>query len=176
MTAPIARPKIITERMVLRLPEMEDAAPYMAVLMSGRAAHIGGPMSEEHAWHDFTAEVAPWVLFGYGSFAMEERRTGSFLGMIVLHHERGDPERELGWVITEAAEGRGLASEGAIAVRAWAFETFGWDSIVSYVDPANTRSRQMCERLGARFDPDAARPALFPQCEVYRHMNPEAAR
>lgn len=169
-------PTLVTERMVLRLPRLADAAPYMAVLMSDRARHIGGPMSDEDAWYDFCAEVAPWILHGYGSFAMEERRTGTFLGLIVLHHDFGDPEPELGWVITDAAEGKGLATEAAKAVRSWVFDTLEWPSIVSYVDPANARSARMCERLGAVLDPDAARPASYADCRVYRHLNTDPVR
>jgi len=168
-------PTIITERMILRMPILADADPYMAVLMSDRAAHMGGPMARHDAWLDFCMEVATWPLRGYGPFTMEERKTGTFLGLMILHHDDGDPERELGWILTPDAEGRGLAFEAAKPVRAWGFETHGWDSIVSYIAPENARSVALAERLGARLDTDAAPVPEYPDCLIYRHTNTETA-
>lgn len=169
-------PTIVTERMVLRMPTLADAEPYMAVLMSERAIHMDGPMKRYDAWLDFCMEVANWPLRGYGPFAMEERKTGTFLGLMILHHDDGDPERELGWVLTPQAEGRGLAFEAAKAVRAWGFDTQGWSSIVSYIDPANSRSIALAEKLGARRDLNAEPVPSYPECLIYRHSNPETDR
>ena len=169
-------PTILTDRMILRMPTLDDAKPYMAVLMSDRAIHMGGPMEEYDAWLDFSMEVANWPLRGYGPFAMEERRTGTFLGLMILHHDHGDPERELGWVITPEAEGRGLAHEAALAVRAWGFETHGWDSIVSYIAPGNDRSVALAEKLGAIRDVNATPVPSYEDCLIYRHTNPKETR
>ena len=49
-------PTIITERMILRMPILADADPYMAVLMSDRAAHMGGPMAR----HDRCLATTNW--------------------------------------------------------------------------------------------------------------------
>lgn len=168
-------PTIMTDRLILRMPQIEDAEPYMAVLMSGRATHVGGPMERHDAWLDFCMETASWPLRGYGAFAIEERKTETFLGLIVLHHDDGDPERELGWVLTDDAEGKGIALEAAPHVRDWAFDTYGWASIVSYIDPANTRSIALAERLGAVRDDAAPRAPNYEQCLIYRHLNPKAA-
>ena len=166
-------PTIITERMILRMPVMADAEPYMAILMSDRALYLGGPMDARTAWLDFASEVANWTLHGFGPFTMEERRTGRFLGLAILHHTHGDPERELGWVITDDAEGQGLAKEAAAALRDHAFQTLGWDSMVSYIAPENTRSICLAEALGALRDDAAQRPRAYPDCLVYRHIAPE---
>ena len=168
-------PTIITDRMILRMPTLADANPYMAVLMSDRATHMGGPMKEYDAWLDFCMEVATWPLRGFGPFAMEERKTGTFLGLMILHHDHGDPERELGWILTPEAEGKGYAFEAAIAARSWGFETFNWDNIVSYIAPENDRSIALARKLGASLDADAPRVPDYPDCLIYRHHNPEVA-
>jgi len=164
-------PTLTTERMVLRPPVLEDAEPYGDILASGRAAHMGGPFSAEDAWLDFCEGVAGWHLRGFGTLSLEDRASGAFLGMVYLHHERGDPERELGWVLTEAAEGHGLACEAAHAARAHAFGPLGWTTAVSYIDRDNVRSIRLAERLGARLDTQAPQPPGLGDrpCLIYRH-------
>lgn len=166
-------PTLITERLVLRAPEHADFEPYAEILASDRAAHIGGPFERYAAWLDFCMEVAGWTLRGFGALTITERKTERFLGLSILHHDEGDPERELGWVVSDAAEGRGIAGEATRAMRDYAFDTHGWESLVSYIAPGNARSIRLAERLGAVRDDGAARPFGFPDCLVFRHHNPE---
>ncbi len=170
----LVAPTIKTERMTLRMPTIEDAEPYIAVLMSERASHIGGPMSREDAWYDYCAEVASWALRGYGGFTMEDEN-GTFLGLLIVHHDDGDPEREIGWILTEEAEGKGYAYEAALAVRTWAFDTFGWPDLVSYIAPENAASVALAQRLGAVRDDAAPRVPSYPNCLIFRHTNPEVS-
>ena len=165
-------PELKTARLTLRAHKKSDFPTYAAVLMSDRAIHIGGPYSEQGAWDDFCRETASWVLNGYGGFTVLDR-ANEIVGFTCLHHERGDPEREIGWVFTADGEGHGYAHEAATAVRHFAFDTLGWTTAVSYIDPPNTRSIRLAERLGATLDRDAAKPDACPECLVYRHPAPE---
>lgn len=169
-----AIPVLQTERLTLRAPVLDDFEPYAAVLMSERARHIGGPTDRHLAWLDFGSETAGWILRGYGAFAMERREDGRFLGLMILHWEDGDPERELGWVLTEEAEGHGYGFEAARAARDHAYGPLGWTTVVSYIEPENTRSIRLAERLGATRDAAAQKPREAPDCLVYRHPAPEA--
>ena len=166
-----AIPVIETERLVLRVPRIDDFDSYAGILMSDRSVHIGGPFNRHFAWLDFGAETSGWTLHGYGSFAMEDRATGRFVGMSVLHHEIPDPEPELGWMTTQEGEGQGFAHEAAAATRDYVFGTLGWDSIVSYIAPENVRSIALAERLGARRD-QMAEAAFDEPVRVYRHFRP----
>lgn len=167
-------PTLTTERLTLRPPHMDDMPPYAAIMQSPRAASMGGPFTEEEAWLDFCAGVAGWHLRGFGTWSIELKHNAEFAGVIFLHHEYGDPERELGWVLTETAEGHGYAIEGAQAARDYAYKTLGWDTVVSYIDPENTRSCGVAERMNAKIDPLATRPTGDETCMVYRHPAPEA--
>src|SRR6185436_17390463 len=91
-----------------------------------------------------------WDLRGYGTWAVEERGTGSFVGRIGLHYPEGWPDRELGWTIGRKFWGRGIASEGARAALNHAFATLGWTHLVSLIHPNNHRSARLAERLGYR--------------------------
>ncbi|MCW3782411.1 GNAT family N-acetyltransferase [Defluviimonas salinarum] len=169
MTVTLTIPELATARLTLRAPRLDDFGHYAEILMSDRAEHMGGPFDRHAAWLDFGAETASWQLRGYGPFAMEDRATGRFVGMSILHYEITDPEPELGWMTTEEAEGQGFAYEAAVATRDYVFDRLGWDSIVSYIAPGNRRSVALAERLGARLDAEAARPEACPGCLVYRH-------
>lgn len=166
-------PAIETERLRLRAPRIEDFAAYAEILCSDRAVHIGGPFSRTAAFRDFAEGVAGWLLRGHGLWSVERLSDGALVGFVPLHIEAGDPERELGYLFREAAEGRGYAAEAARAARGFAYGTLGWQGLVSYVDPANARSIATAGRLGARPDAGASHP-LDPDLVIFRHPAPEA--
>lgn len=141
-------PVLETERLRLRMPRYEDFAHRQAFYASDRAVWEGGPYTAAQAWKIFASEVAQWPLMGFGPFSMEDRLTGAYLGEVGIYQPIGYPEPELGWFVIEAAEGRGIAAEGARAVMAWAHKTFGWNHIDNYIDPGNVRSIALGKRLG----------------------------
>jgi len=168
-------PRLETERLVLRAPEIGDFEPYREILTSDRAIYMDGPLDRRGAWLDFTQVVATWTLRGHGLFVIEAKSTGKTLGFTLIGFEHGDQEPELGWFLTEAAEGQGYAFEAARAVRDWALGTLELPSLVSYIDPPTTRSVHLADRLGAWRD-EAASAALSQaqgeEVSVYRHWPP----
>lgn len=168
-------PRLETERLILRAPMLEDFAAYAEILMSERAAHMDGPFTREAAWLDFNSTVGSWLLRGHGCFTVTLKASGEVLGFVLLQMEYSDHEPELGYFFRAAAEGKGFALEAARAVRAHALDTLEMPALVSYVAPANARSRRLAEALGAR--PDSAAAARLPEGEdaiVYRHAPAEA--
>jgi len=163
MIAPILH----TQRLTLRAPEMVDFAPYAAFLTTDRTKYMAGPLDNRRAWAWFCNDVAQWPLLNMGALIM--LRDGAAIGQVAICHGPQFPEAELGWFLFSAAdEGKGYAVEAASALRDWAFGSRGMATLVSYIDPDNTPSRRLAERMGARIDPDAATPDGEP-CLVYRH-------
>jgi RimJ/RimL family protein N-acetyltransferase len=162
-------PTLHTKRLTLRPPVLADADAYAEILMSDRAIHMGGPFTREDAELDFCAGVAGWHLRGFGALSLCLRTNDTFLGLMFMHHEFGDPERELGWILTPDAEGQGFGFEAGSYIRDYVFETLGWETAVSYIHPDNTRSVTLAKRLGAILDPKAEKPPEAPDCLVYRH-------
>lgn len=165
-------PVLQTERLTLRAPVLEDFATYADILMSDRAAYMDGPFDRETAWLDFTSSVSNWLLRGHGPWTVTRSADATILGFVTVQMEWGDHEPELGFFFTAEAEGHGYAFEAARAARAHALNTLRLPKLVSYVDPANTRSRALAEKLGAK--PDAAAAAKFEDHAtdpvlVYRH-------
>ena len=166
-------PVLDTRRLQLRGPRIYDFAAFAAIYESDRARFMGGPFSREQAWAEFTNYTALWLLHGHGLWTIDAAVQPS-AGFVVLGYEYTDPECELGVFLTAEAEGRGIAEEALRAVRAHAFAEFGMESVVSYVDPANSRCIAMMQRLGAARDPEAEAALAEAGTFVFRHR-PEAA-
>lgn len=165
-------PRIVTERLVLRAPKMEDYPAYEAVFTSDRARHIGGPFGPEEALNDFCRAVAGWMLRGAGMWTITRPAQDRALGWIYLWQERGDPDPELGWILTPEAEGHGYAYEAARAVWPRGFALFGEAGFVSYIGEGNLRSAKLAVKLGAVRDPAAEADLAAmgeTDCHVYRH-------
>jgi RimJ/RimL family protein N-acetyltransferase len=150
-------PTLATERLVLRPIVLDDFAEYAKLMASPRSKYMGGPFSMAGAWGLFCHEVALWHLAGHGGLSIELRATSVCVGQVGINHGPLFPERELGWQLYEGHEGNGYVTEAARALRDWAFDELGLATLVSYFDPANSRSIAVAERLGGVLDSSAPR-------------------
>jgi RimJ/RimL family protein N-acetyltransferase len=64
-------------------------------------------------------------------------------------------EYEIGWWLSPSVWGRGLAREGAVAVRDEAFARVGAPSIVARIAPANTGSLAVAAAIGLRHESES---------------------
>lgn len=169
-------PVLETGRLILRAPHGGDWPHWQSFRASDRARFIGGGPGQKPgaSWRAFGHVIGHWSMRGFGMFVFCLRDQPDLpLGLTGPWFPDGWPERELGWTVwSAAAEGRGYVSEAARAARAHAMGTLGWQTAVSYIDPANARSIALAERLGARLDPSAATPDFDHPCLVYRHPGP----
>lgn len=145
-------PRLETARLILRAPRLTDWPVLEHIWTTDRGIHIGGPMAPEEAWLDFNQLIAGWVLRGHGALTVTDK-AGTVLGMVLLGHEWGDPEPELGWLLTADAEGHGYAEEAAMILRDWG-RAHVPGGFVSYIADANTRSLTLAAKLGGKAHPD----------------------
>lgn len=154
-----------TERLVLRLPHLEDAHAAVALLTDPVAMEfIGGVHPDAAADPAFVVRrwLDRWDANGCGPFSIVRRDDGEWLGRCGLlvwdardwtHTTFDDAgehaQPELGWALAREHWGGGYATEAALAVREWAYRSFGVDCLVSVIAPANVRSQRLAERLGA---------------------------
>ena len=169
-------PVIATERLILRAPKLSDFPACAEIACSDRGRFVGGPMSREDAWSEFTGMAAGWLLHGHGGFTIEDALHAAIYGFVVLGLEPGDQEVELGFALTEAGEGKGIGFEAASAIRDWAAGELGLTGLVSYIDPDNTRSIALATRLKAERDPVAEAKLDEGGICVYRHPAPEVSQ
>ena len=58
--------------------------------------------------------------------------------------------REIGWVLNPRHHGQGYATEAALALLRWGFESLGLHRIIATCDPRNGASSRIMEKLGMR--------------------------
>lgn len=163
-------PTLTTDRLMLRPHVLADFAPLYALFGSARARFMDGPYTPKQMWYWIASEVGSWSLQGFGSWGIERRSDGAFIGQLGINKPHHFPEVEMGWVLLEDYEGHGYAREAATAGLAWAWDQ-GHDTLVSYIDQNNTRSIALATKLGAVQDPTAPLPEgdTHDDTFVYRH-------
>ena len=162
-------PVLETDRLILRAPHGGDAAGIADYFMSQRSQYTGGPVAADVAWRYAATEIGHWAIRGFGMFAVTEKGgDDTCLGVVGAWFPEGWPEREVGWLLWPAAEGKGYGFEAARAALGYVLNDLGWDSAVSYIDRNNDRSVALAKRLGAQLDPTAVAPE-DKEDFVYRH-------
>ena len=86
-----------------------------------------------------------------GGVVLVIERDGTVIGDLVLFHLDADAgSAEIGWVLSPAASGRGLATEAVRALIDTAFDVYGLRRLTAQIDADNVRSAALAERLGMR--------------------------
>ncbi|WP_181893240.1 GNAT family N-acetyltransferase [Falsiruegeria mediterranea] len=165
-------PTISTPRLTLRPIEARDFASFTAFFASERSKFVGGPMSAEQSWRALATELGHWQLRGFGRWAVEESETGKFAGIIGPWFPHGWPEPELGWDLMNGFEGKGYATEAALASREYAYDTLGWKTAISLVAPENHGSRNVAKRMGATYE-GIYEHERHGALEIWRHPSPD---
>lgn len=163
-------PTLHTPRLTLRPHVLADIEPFWEFFQSDRAQYVDAPETRSQFWSEFASEVGSWDLCGHGGWAVD-KRDGTFIGQVAITQPPHFPEPEIGWIFFEGAEGRGYAAEAAMVALGWAWSSLPITTLVSYIHPANARSRALAGRLGALHDPQARLPEgeTPAQTMVYRH-------
>ena len=166
-------PRLETARLVLRGPEMRDFDAFAAFHADpARCLGFGPVYRRDEAWRWWASNIGHWHIRGYGYFSVEAKETGAACGLCGIWNPEGWPEPEVGWVVYEGYEGRGLAREAAERARAWAYAALGMTTLTSNIVPGNTRSVRLAERLGAVHERTYDNVMMGAEM-LYRHPGPE---
>lgn len=146
MTGPVLQ----TERLTLRPIALEDFPRWAEMMADPEASRfLGGVTPPAAAWRGFMTMAGAWSLTGVSMFSVIERDTGLWLGRIGPWKPEGWPGTEVGWGLHPDAQGRGYGLEAATAALDYAFDVLCWDDVIHCIDPDNTPSQRLAERLGA---------------------------
>ncbi len=147
-----------TRRLVLRHFHDGDAPAMQRVLGDAEVMRFSmGVMSPPavRAW--LRRRQDDYQQRGYGLWAVVEKLSGQTIGYCGLTRFpdiNGRPESEVGYRLARAHWGRGLATESATAVRDYAFDTLSLPRLISLIDPQNTASIRVAEKLGMHYERD----------------------
>ena len=150
-------PVLVTERLVLRPPHVDDV-PELAELANNRQiaemlAHLPFPYTEadaEQFVNDTPLRVRPGC-----SYAIALAETGAFIGCAGIHPEQGghpkQGELELGYWIGERYWGNGYATEVAQALVDLAFRVTEIKKMYASCRVINDASRRVIHKCGFQY-------------------------
>lgn len=164
MTAPILE----TDRLTLRRPLPQDLDATVAYYATERSVWNGGPQDAPTAWRGFAAGLGHWQIHGFGMCALIEKSSGAHIGSVGLWYPGGWPEPELGWTLYEGFEGKGYATEAALAMRSHAATAWGLTHLISIIALGNEKSEAVAARLGAKVESAWTSPAGR-EAQIWRH-------
>ena len=165
-------PILETKRLVLReFIQDTDFDAYAEFYESDLTKFYGGPLNRNAAWRAAAAMMGHWIIRGYGAWAVEEKSTGEFCGIVGLWNPEGWPEKEITWAIIGEKQGRGFAAEAAIRSKQYAYNTLNWKSVYSCISAENIASIRLAEKLGAKLD-RVEDGALRGNISIYKHSCP----
>lgn len=143
-----------TERLVIRpwSPEDRDALARMAgdaVMM--RYVTDGEVWSDQRV-DELMARIETHLgKHGICFAAIEQKSTGEVVGLSGLQ-QLDDGNFELGWWVWKDYWGQGFALEGTQPFVTHARENMGLDRLVAVIEPENTASKRVAEKLGMHFE------------------------
>lgn len=147
-------PTLHTARTILRAHTRADLEPMAAIRADPVAMrHFGRTFTRDETWQRLLGIAGCWPLLGYGYWAVEDRESGTYLGLAGLaDFGRGIPEiegiPEAGWVLGTAAHGRGIGTEVVLAIMDWADAHIDAPETCCIIDPDNAGSFRVAEKAG----------------------------
>ena len=167
---------IETERLLLRRWKERDRDPFARMNADPRVMEFMQPLSRAESDLLVDRLESRFRERGFGLYAAELRQEGTFIGFIGLavpaFEAHFTPCVEIGWRLAAEHWGRGLATEGALAVTRDAFGPLGLDALVSFAVPANIRSQRVMEKIGMTHNPsdDFDHPNISEGNPLRRHV------
>lgn len=147
-------PTIESERLVMRAWRLSDLDAFAAFAGDEELSRYrGGPVDRSKAQSAIAAFNGDWSLRGYGGLAVATHNDiDRAIGMTGLYHPPEFDEPELFYSLFAGQHGKGYAVEMCKAVITWAGITLGLPPLMSMIDPDNSASRTVAERLGAHVE------------------------
>ena len=146
-------PELETERLRLRHWRESDVDPLHVFYRDPLSAEIyGSGIERSDVWRRMALAIGHWHLRGFGPWILEEKTSSRIAGQCGLWFPDGWGDVEVGYGIMPEFRGKGYASEAAARVRNYGYREKGIARLVSYIDPGNSASLRVAEKLGARLD------------------------
>ena len=166
-----------TERLTLRHFHILDAEPMHRIFCDAEVMRFSDGVKTKE-WVDawlHTCLEHYYQTWGFGPYAVVEKKSGDLIGYCGLFYfpdVNGQPEVELGYRLARSAWGHGYATEAAGSVRDYAFTTLGMKRLIAMIDPSNTASIHVAEKIGMHYENDVLFEGYTHPDQVYRVTAP----
>lgn len=101
---------------------------------------------EKRYIRDYIEKV--YGFYGFGMWTVCLKETGEVIGRAGLSMREEFEEPELGYVIGEKWQGRGIAEEVCREILAYGRDELGFEQVRALMHPENKASKRLCGKLG----------------------------
>jgi RimJ/RimL family protein N-acetyltransferase len=144
-----------SERLRFRQMGVDDLDKLMEIFSDPIAMqYYPSTLSRELAIKWIEWNISNYEKHGTGLWICELKKDGSFVGQcgIIPQVVDGQQEWEIGYLLVRNYWGRGLATEAAIALLEYGFNTLGLTRLIATIYHENTPSIKVAERIGMKFE------------------------
>lgn len=153
--------QLVSPRLVLREWQERDRTPFAAMNVDPVVMrYFPSPFTLDESNEAVDCYNRQLERDGFTMFAVEDRSTGDFAGVIGAQIMRfavpnlPQPAVEIGWRLTTAAQGHGLATEGATAVLDHLRQLGTIREVVAITTHLNQPSRNVMQKLDMQHRPE----------------------
>lgn len=147
-----AFPVLETKRFILREITLGDAGAIFEIMRDPQVTHYFGslPMTSlDQAIERINGIQTAFREHRGVRWAITERTSGQFIGSVGFWRiEKAHFRAEIGYELGPTWWGRGAMTEAVGAMLEFGFTCMGFHSVEAQIDPANTGSRRVLEKLG----------------------------
>lgn len=143
-----------TERLVVRYLEDADLPDFYAVCSDPVAMKYmgdGEPLTEEQTALWIQKSKANYSDHAFGCMAVISKQHNSFTGFCGLVYAPGSTDVEIIYALAQPYWGQGLATEVAMSMLKFGLDQCNLPEILATIDPQNTNSVKVVEKLGMTF-------------------------
>lgn len=143
-----------TDRLILREFELPDAENLYRLNADPEVIRYTGDVAFKNTAEaeSFLQNYGEYQKYGYGRWAVVEKKSGNFIGWCGLKFNPDSGENDLGFRIYREYWNRGFATEAAKACIALGFGKFNMESIIGRAMAANTASIKVLGKIGMHYE------------------------
>jgi RimJ/RimL family protein N-acetyltransferase len=140
-----------------------------------------GPGIQTQAWVRDWLQVCMenYQKLGFGPWAVVKRidcRVVGYAGLFHFPDIDGQPEIEVGYRLAQSSWGQGFATEAVAAIRDYAFNVLCLPRLIAMIDPQNTASIRVAEKIGMHFEKEVMFEGYTHPDHLYLIENPAHQR
>lgn len=116
--------------------------------------HYPKPFNREMTIGWIEWNLKNYTKYGFGLWSVIYKEDACLIGDcgLTIQHIDGVDELEIGYHIMRSHWGRGLATEGAVSCRDYAFDYLERERIISWMRKDNMASRRVAEKVGMHME------------------------
>lgn len=124
--------------------------------------NLGGPRNAAEARELLAISISRQERDGFSFWPWRERETGELVARVGLGPAdvEGVPVVEVGWSVPAGQQGRGFATEAALASIEFGFDARGLQEIVAFTMLENDASRRVMDKCGMTYRRDFLRVGI----------------